>query len=85
LSSIQFPPTALNASPSPSKHKATPTEQAALNRSRCLHLYEPTQDTLTNRALDLASQIGIAVSHIDHEIADSITRDRLHRLFDETS
>lgn len=65
-----------------SQPKAASTTTPQLNRSRRLHLYDPALEEVRHRALDLAQQIGVTVSHIEQEIELSIARDRNHRLLD---
>lgn len=47
-------------------------------------LYNPTnctQDEQIYSSLDLSFQVNVAVSRVDREIIDSITRDRVRRFF----
>ena len=44
-------------------------------------LYNPTQDELIYSSLDLSFQVNVAVSRVDREIIDTITRDRVRRIF----
>ncbi len=73
---LAFPPRVPSQSPD--------TTQPNLNTRRRLYLYKPTEEEFLNRSLDLAYQVGIAVSHIEREIMDSITRDRQRRIFPST-
>jgi hypothetical protein len=41
----------------------------------------PTQDELIYGSLDLSFQVNVAVSRVDREIIDTITRDRVRRIF----
>jgi hypothetical protein len=41
----------------------------------------PTQDELIYSSLDLSFQVNVAVSRVDREIIDTITRDRIRRIF----
>jgi hypothetical protein len=42
---------------------------------------DPTEEELIHQSLDLSSQVNLAVSQIDREIIDHISRDRNRRLF----
>jgi hypothetical protein len=63
-----------------SQPNAASTTTLQLNRSRRLHLYDPAVEEVRHRALDLAQQIGVTMSHIEREIELSIARDRNQRL-----
>lgn len=66
--------------PQPRRVLRAASSAATLNPSRRLHLYDPTREERTHRALDLADQVGIAVSHISAEVQLAATRERLRRL-----
>jgi hypothetical protein len=76
-----FPHRAFSSSPRNTSSLAADLSQPILNAPRRLYLYKPSEEELIQRSLDLASQIGIAVSQVDREIIDNITRDRLRRIF----
>ncbi len=58
--------------------------QPAFDRDRRPHLCHPTEEELIHQALDLSFQVDLAVSHIDRQIIDHISRDRNRRLIPPT-
>jgi hypothetical protein len=56
--------------------------QSAFNQPSRPYLCDPTEEEeLIHESLDLSFQVGLAVSHIDREIIDKISRNRNRRLF----
>ena len=61
---------------------AVDLDQPAFNQPSRPYLCDPTEEEeLIHESLDLSFQVGLAVSHIDREIIDQISRDRNRRLF----
>ncbi len=58
--------------------------QPAFNPPGRPYLCQPTEVDLIHQSLDLSFQVDLAVSHIDREIIDQISRDRHRRLSPNT-
>jgi hypothetical protein len=63
---------AVDLTPSPSVPPALPYRS------------HPTAEELIHQSLDLSFQVDLAISHIDRQIIDQITRDRHRRLIPPT-
>ena len=63
-------------------HRNTSSLAVDLTPSPSVHPYScnPTEEDLIHQSLDLSFQVDVAISHIDRQIIDQITRDRHRRL-----
>jgi hypothetical protein len=67
-------------------HRNTSSLAVDLTPSPSVHPYlcNPTEVDLIHQSLDLSFQVDLAVSHVDRQIIDQISRDRIRRLIPPT-